>query len=133
MYIIIIGGGRSGYHLAKMLSQNDHEVCVIERDSEKCRQIKEDLNVKVIHGDGAEEKFLMKAGADRAQAVVALTNNDHDNLVICQLAERHFKVERTFTLVNNPGNAELFRWLGVQYDCLSNVTGCRTYSKGNRC
>lgn len=120
MYIIIIGGGRSGYHLAKMLSQNDHEVCVIERDSEKCRQIKKDLNVKVIHGDGAEENFLKKADAERAQAVVALTNDDHDNLVICQLAERHFKVERTFTLVNNPGNAELFRWLGV------NMTICPT-------
>lgn len=120
MYIVIVGGGRAGYHLSKVLLGNGHEVCVIERDAQKCRQLQRDLGVKVIQGDGSEERYLRAADVERANAVVALTNYDHDNLVVCQLAERQFKVERTFTLVNNPGNAELFRWLGV------NMTLCPT-------
>lgn len=120
MYIVIVGGGRAGYHLSKMLLSNGHEICVIERDAQKCTQIRNDLGVKVIQGDGSEERYLRAADVENANAVVALTNDDHDNLVVCQLAERQFKVERTFTLVNNPGNAELFRWLGV------NMTLCPT-------
>lgn len=120
MYVVIVGGGRAGFHLSKMLVENGHEVCVIEQDREKCDRLRQELPIRVVHADGAEDGALRAAEVERAGAVVALTNDDHDNLVICQMAERQFKVERTFTLVNNPGNAELFRWLGV------NMTVCPT-------
>lgn len=113
MYIVVVGGGRAGFHLSKLLHNNGHEVCVIERDSAKCDAIARELGIRVINGDGSEEPLMRSADVERAHCVVALTNDDHDNLVICQLAERQFKVERTFTQVNNPGNAELFQWLGV--------------------
>ncbi|WP_027339385.1 potassium channel family protein [Halonatronum saccharophilum] len=112
MKIIIVGGGKKGYQLAKYCHEFGHSVKVIESDKNKVLKLKE-LQVEVVLGDGTQKKFLEKAGAEKSDIVVAVTSNDQDNLVICQLAERQFNVKRTLTLVNNPGNEKLFEWLGV--------------------
>jgi trk system potassium uptake protein TrkA len=63
--------------------------------------------------DGCEGKYLRLAGANRADIVTAVTGDDEDNLVICQMAKHHFDVPRTIARVNNPKNEDLFRHLGV--------------------
>ncbi|TDX48916.1 potassium channel family protein [Orenia marismortui] len=113
MKIIIVGGGKKGYQLAKYCHKFAHQVTVIESDERKVNRLKDELDVNVILGDGTQRKFLEKAKADESNIVVAVTSNDQDNLVICQLAERQFNVPKTLTLVNNPGNEKLFEWLGV--------------------
>jgi len=113
MFVLIVGGGKMGRFLAKDLSEKKLEVVLIEQSEEKCRRIKQDEKIEVVCGDGSEAEVLQKAGIEECDVVLAVTNNDHDNLAICQLAERQFHVPRTFTAVNTPGNEKLFEWLGV--------------------
>ncbi|MBC7323999.1 MAG: TrkA family potassium uptake protein [Moorella sp. (in: Bacteria)] len=113
MRIVVVGGGRVGYQVAKQCSAWGCQVMVVELDGKKAEKIRQELGLPVIIGDGTRPPVLKKAGAEETDIVIALTNDDQDNLVICQLAERQFKAKRTLALVNNPGNEKLFRWLGV--------------------
>lgn len=113
MYVIVVGAGKVGYYLAKTLLMEDHEVLLIERDASKVEYYAERLGAVVIRGDGAEASVLEQAGAGRADVIVAVTGEDEDNLVVCQVAKNRFKVGRTIARVNNPKNEQLFRLLGV--------------------
>ncbi len=113
MYIVVVGAGKVGYYLAKTLLHEEHEVLIIERDPAKVEFYGERLGSVVVKGDGAEASVLAAAGAGRADVVVAVTGDDEDNLVICQVAKNKFNVERTIARVNNPKNEHLFRLLGV--------------------
>lgn len=113
MYIIIVGGGKVGYYLTKMLLSEGHEVLLIEKDPEKTELYIEQFGAVVVSGDGAEAAVLSQAGAARADVVIAVTGEDEDNLVICQVAKTKFHVGRTIARVNNPKNEQLFRMLGV--------------------
>ncbi len=113
MYIIIVGGGKVGYYLTKTLLSEGHEVLLIERDPDKTDQFIEQFGAVVVAGDGAEAAVMAAAGAARADVVIAVTGEDEDNLVICQVAKSKFHVDRTIARVNNPKNEYLFRMLGV--------------------
>ncbi len=113
MYIIIVGCGRVGYHLALALLATGHEVLAIEQDSRKYAAIVDSLGSVVISGDGAEASVLEEAGASRADVLIAVTGQDDDNLMACQVAKHRFQVAKTIALVNNPENESLFRKLGV--------------------
>ncbi len=114
MYIIIAGGGKVGYYLAKELLADGHEILVIERDHKKARQIGMELGEgAVVRGQADETTTLDRAGANRADLVIAVTGDDEDNLVICQVARRRFNVPRSIARVNNPQNEELFHRLGI--------------------
>ena len=113
MYIVVAGGGKVGYYLAKELINQGHEVLVIERDRKKCEVIAEDLGSVVLRGDAAEAAILADAGANRADVVVAVTGDDEDNLVICQMAKRKFGVARAIARINNPKNQRIFELLGI--------------------
>lgn len=113
MYIIVVGAGKVGYYLAKTLLQEDHEVLLIERDAATVAFNAERLGSVVSRGDGAEASTLASAGAARADVVIAVTGDDEDNLVICQVAKNKFNVGRTIARVNNPKNENLFKILGV--------------------
>lgn len=113
MYIIVVGAGKVGYYLAKTLLQEDHEVLLLERDAATVDFHSERLGSAVIRGDGAEASTLASAGAARADVVIAVTGDDEDNLVICQVAKNKFNVDRTIARVNNPKNEQLFQLLGV--------------------
>ncbi len=106
MYIIVAGGGKVGYYLAKTLVNEGHEVLVIEQDARKCSQIADELGNIVLRGDAAEARILAEAGTSRADVVIAVTGDDEDNLVICQLAKKRFSVPRTIARINNPKNEE---------------------------
>lgn len=114
MYIIVVGGGKVGYYLTRtLLDEEDHEVLLIERNPEKVELYAERFGAVVVNGDGAEALTLANAGAARADVVIAVTGEDEDNLVICQMARQKFHVARTIARVNNPKNESLFRLLGV--------------------
>src|SRR3954470_5437081 len=113
MYIIVVGGGKVGYYLTKTLLSEGYEVLLIERSPDKAETFSERFGPVVIGGDGAEAATLAAAGAARADVVIAVTGEDEDNLVICQMAKTKFHVGRTIARVNNPKNEQLFRMLGV--------------------
>ena len=113
MYIIIVGGGNVGYYLAKTLSAAKHEVLLLEKDRARCRTIAEELGEVVMQGDGCEVAQQVEAGFGRADAVVAVTGSDDDNLVVCQMAKMEHDVPRTISRVNDPRNQSLFQKLGI--------------------
>ncbi|MBA2275651.1 MAG: TrkA family potassium uptake protein [Chloroflexi bacterium] len=113
MYVIIVGGGKVGYYLTKELLAAGHELVLLEKDGPRARQIADEVGGIVLQRDGCEGKHLEEAGAKRAAIVAAVTGDDEDNLVVCQMAKHHFDVPRTIARVNNPRNEALFRHLGV--------------------
>ena len=113
MYLIVAGGGKVGYYLAKELIDQGHEVLVIEKDAARAEQIMNELGNVVMRGNADEAATLAEAGASRADVVLAVTGDDEDNLVICQVAKRRFNVPRAIARINNPKNEEIFRLLGI--------------------
>ena len=113
MFVLVVGGGKVGYYLTKELVESGHEVVLMEKDRARAAQIVDELGSIVVPHDGCEGKYLGQAGSNRADIVAAVTGDDEDNLVICQMAKHHFDVPRTIARVNNPKNEELFRHLGV--------------------
>lgn len=113
MNALVIGGGKVGWYLVKTLLAHGHQVSVIDDDPGACQRMAEEFNVTVICGDGTSLKSLSEAYADRADFVVAVTGQDEENLVACQLAKRKFNVPRAIARVNNPKNERIFRALGV--------------------
>jgi len=115
MYIIIVGGGKVGFHLAKALLTEGQEVLVIEKDRSRLDFITGELGGVCMAGDGCEASTLTEAGAARADMLIAVTGDDEDNLVSCQVAKLSFKVPRTTARINNPKNEKLFHMLGVDF------------------
>jgi len=113
MYIVIVGAGRIGFNLAQKLIHDKHTVTVIEKDKARCEGISEALDAMVINGDGCEPRFLEDAEVGRADVIAAVTAEDEDNLIVCQLAKEVFGVRRTVARVNNPRNEKIFSELGV--------------------
>lgn len=114
MYIIIIGGGKMVYFLSKVFLSKGYTVVVINRDHEDCTQLARRLNATILYGDGSQPQMLADAGAHSADAVLAVTPNDQDNLVICQIADKTFHVPQVIASVNNPDNEIAFRQLGIK-------------------
>lgn len=113
MKIILVGGGKVLYFLARTFISKGYEVVIINRERCDCEDLTRRLETLVICGDGSDPKYLNEAQADEADVVVALTPHDPENLMICKLAEVRYKVPRTFALVNDPGLEEVFHKLGV--------------------
>ena len=114
MFVIVAGGGKVGYYLTKALVKEGHEVLLLEKNATRAERLAEDLGEVVRQGDGCEMRTMREAGMARADVVAAVTGDDEDNLIICQMAQRHFHVPRAIGRVNNPQNEETFRALGVK-------------------
>ncbi|MEN8905004.1 MAG: TrkA family potassium uptake protein [Clostridiales bacterium] len=113
MYIVIVGGGKVGYYLAKTLLTYKHKLIVIEPKKILCERIANELKIAVINGDGTDIEDLESVKIEKADIFIAVTGKDEDNLIACQLAKRKFNVERTITRVNNPKNIRVFERFGV--------------------
>lgn len=113
MYVIVAGGGKVGFHLAQELLSANHEVLVIERDPARCHQISEELGEGVLQGDSCEATTLDAAGVARADIVAAVTGDDEDNLVVCEVARKR-GVPRQVARINNPKNELLFKRRGIE-------------------
>ncbi len=113
MYIVVIGGGRLGYHLTKALLDEGHEVVIVEQNATFCNVINDELGGVCLLGDGCEAATLAELGAGRADMLIAVTGDDEDNLVACQVAKHKFKVPRTVARIRNPQNEIIFKKLGI--------------------
>lgn len=114
MYIIVGGGGQVGLHLTKGLISQGHEVLLLDKDPLRVTQLQREVGKgSAERGDACEVAVLESKGCGRADVVIAVTGDDEDNLVICQVAKARFKVKHTVARVNNPQHDELFRKLGI--------------------
>ncbi|MCK4274849.1 MAG: TrkA family potassium uptake protein, partial [Dehalococcoidales bacterium] len=102
-----------GYYLLKALLNEGHEVLVLEKDVRVCKTITDELGSVCFRGDGCEASTLAEVGTGRADMLVAVTGDDEDNLVACQVAKHKHNVPRTIARLRNPQNAALFKKLGV--------------------
>lgn len=116
MNLIIIGGGKVGYNLAKTLAPRKYRIVIIEKDKEVCMKIVSELNslgISVINGDGTDINYLQDADIESADTLIAVTGQDQDNLIACQMAKKKFDIKRTIARVNNPKNIAIFKKFGV--------------------
>jgi trk system potassium uptake protein TrkA len=113
MNTLIVGGGKLVYFLSRTFLSKGYRVTIVNRDRGECTWLARRLKATVVYGDGSDPQVLEGAQADGVDAVLAVTTNDEDNLMICQLAHLQFAVPRTLALVNDPDNEEIFRKLGV--------------------
>lgn len=109
MIVIIVGGGRTGASLARLLLHQDHDVRIIENRKDVLARIHRELPTEtIIEGSFTNPKVLERAGIQEAAALAAVTTEDEDNLVLCYMARQVYNVGRTIARVNNPRNAWLF-------------------------
>lgn len=113
MDVIVVGGGKVGYYLAKTLIEHGHNPTLIEIKKNLCSFIANDLDIPVIFGDGTTLEALSDAGAETADALVSVTGKDEDNLIACQLAKSVYHVSKTIARANNPKNAGVMKQLGI--------------------
>jgi trk system potassium uptake protein TrkA len=114
MYVIIAGAGKVGWNLARELIGKEQEVTLIESEHRRYRVVEEELEHAVQYGDATELWVLERAGVLRADLVIAVTGDDEDNIVICQVAKEKYGVQRIVARVNNPRNLQHFKLLGIQ-------------------
>jgi trk system potassium uptake protein TrkA len=112
--MILVGGGNVGLYLAKRLISSGHEVLLLERDSRTAQRLAHLIGAEnVVVGDGCEMLTQRDAGFARADVVVAVTGEDEDNLVICQMAKMVWNVDRVLARVNDPGRESIFKQIGI--------------------
>src|SRR5450631_4728340 len=114
MYAIIVGAGKVGRNLARELIIKGHEVSLIESSRSCYLAIEEELEHAAQYGDATELWVLERAGIQRADLVIAVTGDDEDNILICQVAKEKYGCERIVARVNNPRNLQHFKLLGIQ-------------------
>ena len=113
MYVLIVGGGKVGLNLTRELVAKGHEVTLIEGDRSLYLRIEQELEHAVQYGDGTELWVLERAGIQRADLVVAVTGDDEDNILICQVAKEKYLCDRIIARCNNPRNLQHFKLLGI--------------------
>jgi len=126
VYSIVAGGGKVGANVARSLLRMGHELTVIEQRSHRFEQLQVEFEHQVLLGDATELHVLELAGIARPPDLVfAVTGDDEDNLIICQLAKEGYRVPKAVARVNDPRNQEHFDLLGItQTVCAtSNILG----------
>jgi trk system potassium uptake protein TrkA len=114
VYVLVVGAGKVGWNLTRELIDRGNEVTVIERDPARFTTVEEELEHNAMYGDGSELWVLERGGIERADMVIAVTGDDEDNLLICQVAREKYGVERVIARCNNPRNLQHFELLGIK-------------------
>lgn len=113
MYLIVVGGGKVGVNLTRELEGQGHEVTLVENSRSRYISIEQEFEHRVQYGDASELWVLERAGIVRADMVIAVTGDDEDNILICQVAKEKYGVDRIIARVNNPRNRQHFDLLGI--------------------
>jgi len=113
MKIIIIGGERVPYFLAKRLIAQGYDVYFVNKDEELCEEYSRTLNATVVVGDGTSKRVLDQLEIDSKDIVVLLTERDRKNFFIARLVQEYYGVEHVVTLLNNSENRDLFERFGI--------------------
>lgn len=113
MHIMIVGGRKKADFLLSSLLEKNHKVTLIHDNEDFCRAMSKKHNATIVHGNGSKPYILEDANIGQMDIVIAMTPYDPTNLAICQLAKKIYGVNKVFSSVNNPGNVEPFKKLGV--------------------
>jgi trk system potassium uptake protein TrkA len=113
MHVIIVGCGRVGSELAKILANEGHDLVVIDRNVASFQRLGRTFNGVTLIGNGYDLELLKTAGIEKADAFCAVTNGDNTNLVSAQVAKRIYKVPKVITRVYDPNRASIYRALGL--------------------
>jgi len=113
MYIIILGCGRVGSELAKLLSSEGHNVVVIDRNQDSFDRLGGTFNGLTLAGNGFDLALLRQAGIEKADAFCSVTNGDNTNLISAQVAKKIFKVPKVIARVYDPQRAHIYAALGL--------------------
>ena len=114
MYTIVAGGGKVGANVARTLIRLGHELTLIEQSRDRYEMLEGEFEHQVQQGDATELFVLERAGIRRPpDLVLALTGDDEDNMVICQLAREKYGVQKVIARVNDPRNQQHFDLLGI--------------------
>jgi trk/ktr system potassium uptake protein len=114
MFTIVAGGGKVGANVGRALLRMGHEVTLIEQREDRFTQLEEEFEHQVQHGDATEIYVLERAGIARPPGlVIAVTGDDEDNIVICQIAKERHGVAKVIARVNDPRNQNTFDLLGI--------------------
>jgi len=120
MYTIIVGCGRVGSELAKLLSTENHDVVVIDRIPASLERLGDTFNGTTLVGNGFNLNLLKQAGIEKSHAFCAVTNGDNTNLICAQVAKKIFKVPKVLARVYDPQRAHIYAALGL--DIISGTT-----------
>lgn len=110
--IIIVGGGEVGLTTANVLSSKEHDLVLIESDETRAKQVANSIDALVINGDGTDIATLKDGGASDADSIVAVTDDDKTNLMVCEIA-KSLDIKKIISRVNKSENEELFTKLGI--------------------
>jgi len=113
MYVLVAGAGKVGWNLARELIAKGHEVTLVEGNRRRYLIVEQELEHAVQYGDATELWILERAGIQRADMVIAVTGDDEDNMLICQVAKEKYLVDRIIARVNNPRNLQHFKLLDI--------------------
>lgn len=113
MYVIIVGCGRVGSELAKLLSNEGHNIVIIDRDPASFDRLGQAFNGLTMVGNGFDLELLKQAGVEKADAFCAVTNGDNTNLISAQVAKKIFKVPKVLARVYDPQRAYIYTSLGL--------------------
>lgn len=113
MNVIIVGCGRVGSELAKLLSNEGHNIVIIDRSSASFERLGGTFNGLTMVGNGFDLKLLKQAGIEKADAFCAVTNGDNTNLISAQVAKKIFKVPKVLARVYDPQRAHIYTSLGL--------------------
>jgi len=114
MFVLVVGGGKVGTNVTRTLRGLNHEIVLIEQDERRFESLEDEFQDEALYGDGTELHVLEQAGIKRPpDIVVAVTGDDEDNMVICQLAKERYGVPKVVARVNDPRNHELFDLLSI--------------------
>ncbi|MDN5343027.1 MAG: trk/ktr system potassium uptake protein [Oceanotoga sp.] len=114
MYIIVIGCGRTGSKLANYFSSKNHNVVVIDNDESTFQKLEASFNGITILGNGIDEEILLKAGIEKADAVLTMTKNDNTNIMAGQIAKKIYQIKKVIAKINNKSREELYKNLGLE-------------------
>ena len=111
--VLLIGGYHKTIYLSQSLLEKGYHVTAINNDYDHCMQLAEIEGLNIIYGDGTKPFVLEEAEAERKDIAIALTKKDEDNLVICELCKKKFRVNKTLSLVNDPRKTDFFYQMGI--------------------
>ena len=117
MIVVILGCSRVGAVLATWLTQNKHEVSIIDWEYNSFRRLPKDLEVKQIMGSGVDRETLEKAGIAEADAFIAVTNSDNTDLMSVQVVKNKYNTKKVIARVYDPNRARAFEEIGLNIMC----------------
>ena len=121
MNVIILGCGRVGSTLARQLAQGSHQVTIIDLTSDAFRRLGPRFTGKKIIGTGMDQDVLRRAGIERADAFISVTQGDNTNIMAAQIARHVFNVPHVMTRLYDPIRAEAYREMGISTLCTTTL------------